>query len=461
MSGSQHEKGMPSLAADAWRARRGGAAALLSRQRRRLVELVAFARARSPYFAERLSGLPDVVSDPVVLPVTSKPELMSRFDEWVTDPEVTRNQVEELVADPSRIGEALHGRYTVATTSGTTGVRGIFVMDPGSLAVAAALSTRMLAAWLEPHDVWRILRRGGRMAMVMASSGHYASTVAAARLQRGSPARARSIRVLSVHLPVPELVAELNRFRPAIIAPYASIASILASEQEAGRLRIDPVLLTLAAEGLPDAEYGRIARAFGAKVGSSYAATECPFLSYRCSRGWMHVNSDWTLVEPVDAEHRPVPAGSESHTVLVTNLANRVQPIIRYDLGDRVLMRPDPCECGNPLPALRVQGRSGEAVRFAAGGGPVTIAPLAFSTALGSVGGIERFQVVQTGASGLRLRLLVSQTAEPEEVWRRAVAAVQALLAGHGVRDAIVERAGEAPERTAGGKYREVIPFAQ
>lgn len=36
-----------------------------------------------------------------------------------------------------------------------------------------------------------------------------------------------------------------------------------------------------------------------------------------------------------------------------------------------------------------------------------------------------------------------------------------ALFAGHGVWDAMVERAEEPPERTAGGEYREVIPFAQ
>ena len=164
MNDSQHDMGVPGLVVDGWRARRGGAAALRSRQRRRLAELVAFARARSPYFTERLAGLPGVVSDPVLLPVTSKPELMSRFNDWVTDREVTRQQVEDVVADPARIGELLLGRYTVATTSGRTGVRGIFVMDPGSLAVAAALSTRMLAEWLDPADVWRILRRRGRMA---------------------------------------------------------------------------------------------------------------------------------------------------------------------------------------------------------------------------------------------------------------------------------------------------------
>lgn len=80
--------------------------------------------------------------------------------------------------------------------------------------------------------------------------------------------------------------------------------------------------------------------------------------------GWLHVNVDWVVFEPVDADYRPVAPGEQSHTVLISNLANRVQPILRYDLGDSVLERPDPCPCGNPFPAIRVQGRSADVLTF-------------------------------------------------------------------------------------------------
>lgn len=105
---------------------------------------------------------------------------------------------------------------------------------------------------------------------------------------------------------------------------------MLADEQRAGRLHINPALMVLAAEGLPTDQYRRIAEAFDIKVGHSYAATECPFLSYSCAHGWYHVNSDWQVLEPVDAQYRPTPPGEQSHTVLVSNLANGIQPILRY-----------------------------------------------------------------------------------------------------------------------------------
>ena len=260
-------------------------------------------------------------------------------------------------------------------------------------------------------------------------------------------------------MPLPELVARLNPFRPVLLAPYASVAALLASEQEAGRLHINPVLLALSAEGLPEGEYERVARAFKAKVGNSYAATECPFFSYSCEHGWLHVNSDWVVFEPVDVNYRPVRPGEPSHTVLISNLANRVQPILRYDLGDSVLQQAGPCPCGNPLPAIRVQGRSAEVLTFHSNGGDrVTIAPLAFATLADRTPGLQMFQIVQTAPASLRVRLQ-THGADSDRVWETVQAGIKHLLAEHGLDQVALERAEEPPEQSKGGKVRQVVPL--
>lgn len=292
--------------------------------------------------------------------------------------------------------------------------------------------------------------------MVMATGGHFASAVAAARLKNSRGGR---LEVLSVHMPLRELVTRLNQFRPVLLAPYASMAALLASEQEGGRLHIDPVLLALSAEGLPEGEYDRIARAFKAKVGNSYAATECPFFSYSCEHGWLHVNSDWVVFEPVDAGHRPVPPGQPSHTVLISNLANRVQPILRYDLGDSVLQQSGPCRCGNPFPSIRVQGRSAEVLTFGTDGGDrVTVAPLAFATLADNTPGLQMFQIVQTAPAKLRVRLQ-TRDADADRVWEAVRTSIRRLLADHGLDHVAVERADEPPEQSKGGKFRQVLPL--
>jgi hypothetical protein len=60
---------------------------------------------------------------------------MAQFDDWVTDPTVTRTDVEAFVADPARLGQLYHNRYLIFTTSGTTGVPALLVQDQRVLAV--------------------------------------------------------------------------------------------------------------------------------------------------------------------------------------------------------------------------------------------------------------------------------------------------------------------------------------
>lgn len=443
---------------DARRAHKQGIEGLLRRQRDRLAEIVAHARLRSGYYREIYHGLPDRVTDPTLLPVTSKEQLMPRFNDWVTDPAITLTQARAFIDDPALIGEKFLGRYTLLTTSGTTGTHGIFLLDRDSLAVTTALSARMLGTWLSPQAVVRIAAHGGRIAMINAAGGHFASTVAAAALRK-NPLRRSRIGVFSVHLPLPELVVRLNTFRPAILASYATTGALLAGEQRAGRLHIDPVLVVLSAEGLPAGEYDRIATAFGATVRQGYAATECPFLTYSCRENWLHINSDWVILEPVDAEHRPVPPGRQSHTTLLTNLANRTQPILRYDLGDAVLLRPDPCPCGDPLPAIRVQGRTADLLAFPAqGSGSITITALTLNTLLDNIPAVEVAQIVQTSPTDLRLRLQVAADADPEQVWHTARTEIDHLLTSHHLDHVTLSRATEPPQQTAGGKYRAVMP---
>ena len=72
--------------------------------------------------------------------------------------------------------------------------------------------------------------------------------------------------------------------------------------------------------------------------------------------------SDTCLAECTDDEGRPVPDGVASSKVLVTNLHNLTQPIIRYELTDR--FTPAGTSEGGALRAS-VEGRSDDLFRYA------------------------------------------------------------------------------------------------
>ncbi|WP_199435293.1 phenylacetate--CoA ligase family protein [Qaidamihabitans albus] len=444
---------------DLKRVRRGGIEEIAARQRSRLAELVAHARANSPYYRELYHALPERVTDTTTLPITTKAELMDRFGDWVTDRAITLDAVREFIEDDENAGTPFLGSYLVVTTSGTSGERGVFIQDDRMFNVLSAITVgRATGQFLRGrHDYWGMVSNGGRTAALWATGGHFAGYATARRLMLQRPSRRRKIRIISIHHPLERIVAELNEFRPGILNGYASAIALAAREREAGRLNIAPVLVITAAEGLPPEEYPRIAEAFGAKVRNQYACAEFMGLANGCGENWLHVNADWVILEPVDAKFRPVPPGERSHTVLLTNLANRVQPIIRYDLGDSITVRPDPCPCGSPLPAIQVQGRTSDVLVFTAENGrEVRLPPLALGTLVDRTPGVSRFQIVQDQPTRLRVRLEPSGDRDDGQVWSAVRGAITDLLAEHGVRDVEVTRDGEPPSRSAGGKFRPV-----
>jgi hypothetical protein len=310
----------------------------------------------SPFYRELYRHPQPRLDDPTLLPVSSKKMLMPQFDDWVTDRAVTGAQARALVEDPDRVGQRLAGRYLVVTSSGVTGQRGVFLHDDRTNRVGTALSVRMMGDWLTAGDLARIVVRGGRMAVVVATGGHFAGFVGATRMQGAGGLGGRLVRVFAVDTPLPELSPGSTGSARPILAGYASTPGLLAGEQASTRLQIDPVLVQPTSEGLPPGGAERMAGVFHAKVRTAYNASECLNIGHGCQYGWQHIISDWVVLEPVDADHRPVPAGEQSHTVLLSNLANRVQPILRYDLGDSVIARPDPCPRGRPAPPIRVRG---------------------------------------------------------------------------------------------------------
>ena len=445
------------VVADLWRAEHHGREGLARRQGARLAASVAHARAASPFYRTRYRGLPDTPALTELPPVTKR-ELMAAFDDWVTDPRVTRTGVEAFVASVDRIGSPFLGTYFVCTSSGTTGYPGLFVHDQQAVATYRGLGLRGEVHWLSAADWLSLVRRGGRWAAVLADGGHYAAAGWLELERRRDRYRARNYRVFSVQDRLDALVDRLNAFDPAALTAYPSMLGLLADEQAAGRLRVHPVLLETGGESMTPEARARTSAAFGTAAHDVYGSSEFNPLGFDCSHGWVHVHSDWLVLEPVEADLTPTPAGRPSHTVLLTNLANRVQPILRYDLGDSVLARPDPCPCGCPLPALRVSGRCDDVLRLAAEDGrTVSVPPLALVPLL-EAPGVRRAQLVQTGVRGVRLRVEPDVDADPDQVRRIVATRLRSYLDGQGLGGVDVGQSDEPPAPDPrSGKFHQVI----
>ena len=447
-----------SRSCEVWWTRHSGDKAIRANAEQRTVELIAFACAHSPVYRDAWRSLHDGALALHLLPVVTKRELMARFDDWVTDPGVTRAGTEAFLADRTRVGGRYAERFVVWKSSGSTGEPGIFVQDAGALSVYdALLAVQLQDSPLAGRYTWGVLAQGGRAALIVATGDHFASIASWQRVCRANPWR--DARAISVVDPLRKIVKALNDYQPAFLASYPTMLGLLATEQHEGRLRIAPACVWSGGECLAPSAAASIERAFGAAVINEYGSSECMSIAFSCTGGWLHVNADWVVLEPVDRDLQPTPPGELSHTVLLTNLANRIQPIIRYDLGDSVIANPDPCACGNPLPAIRAEGRRDDVLALRAPNGRIVrLSPLALTTVVEDATAGHRFQLVQTAPDRIAVRLEADDPAARCAEWGATERALHRYLAHQSLENVelCLDAQAPAPDPRS-GKLREVI----
>ena len=445
------------LALDVLAATRAPAREIEALQWQRLTALLAAAQA-TRWHRAALQGQDLGKLALAALPVTNKVQLMRRFADSVTDPGITLDAVREFCADARGIGQAWRGRYWLWESSGSSGQPGWFVQDETAMAVYDALeatrrhSPRPLARLFDP------LGLAERVAFVGAIDGHFASVVSVRRLMAAQPWLASNWRCLSILQPVSALLAQLDDFAPTVLATYPTAAVLLASEALRGRLQARPAEVWTGGETLSPPMRRCVEQTFGAAVRNSYGASEFLPIAWECGQGRLHVNADWVILEAVDAQYRPVPAGRLSHTTLLTNLANHLQPLIRFDIGDRIVFAAEPCRCGSALPVLEVQGRSDDMLVVPGrDGAPVMLLPLALSTVLEEGAGVFDFQLRQTGVRDLQLLLgpQAPRTAAVRMRCRRLLADFAAAQGAPGLR--ICTQGAEHLPLGRSGKLKRIV----
>jgi putative adenylate-forming enzyme len=418
-------------------------------QQQRLESVIRHAAEHSPFYRERFARI--IREGPVELsrlPVLDKSEMMEHFDELVTDGRLRRDALLRWVEGLER-DELYLDRYRVMTTSGSSGRKGLFVFDRPEWRMLISQFLRYSAmSGIRPR-----LPRRLRVAAVIGASPTHMSRQISASISVGI----HRVSTLSVTQPLEQLVDRLNRYQPQFMAAYPSIATRLAEEQLAGRLRITLAGMSTSSELRTPEMTKRIVEAFGVHPFDHYATTE-GLWGCECEyHQGVHLFEDFTLVENVDDARLPVPVGEPGTRLLVTSLHNLVQPIIRLELPDAVTLDPGPCPCGRTLIRTRaIEGRTDDVLYFPdRRGGEVMVHPLQFGIVTRNRE-VREFQVIQDG-EGVRI-LVVTRPSASEELNRRLRDAVPRKLTDLGVREprVSVERR-ENLARSAGGKLQLVV----
>ena len=393
---------------------------LLAYRDERLRALLRHATAASPYYREVLG--PDAASGAVPLaelPTLPKATLMDNFDRIVTDPRLRRADLDAHLAGPDPAKPYL-GSYRVFATAGTTGLRGLFVYSAEEFASWIATCLRGMTSWgVTPAT---------RMAGIGSPSPLHISQQVYATLLAGRPSSAPQVTVTT---PLPELVAALNAYQPQALTAYASIAAQLAEEQLDGRLRIAPTVVGTTSEVLTADMRRRIRDAWSLEPLDFYGTTEATVpAAGRQGQVGMDILEDLVVLEVVDQHNRPVPPGTPGHKVLLTNLVNHAQPLIRYELTDSVTIDGGPNPLGLPYARIAaIDGRSDDIITFpAASGGEVAVHPFRLRAPFAGLPEVRQYQI-HHGQAGLHVRVVLRPTAPPDTLARVRTALTRELQA--------------------------------
>ena len=248
-------------------------------------------------------------------------------------------------------------------------------------------------------------------------------------------------------------IARIRTRRPKMLFGYPSALAHIARHahkrgQPMNDLGIRAAFVT--SERLYDDQRASIETVFGCRVANGYGGRDAGFIAHECPEGGMHLTAEDIVVEIVDGEGRVLPPG-QAGEIVVTHLATKDFPFIRYRTGDVAVLDDRTCACGRGLPMLKeIQGRTTDFVVAADG---TVLHGLALIYILRDLPGVKQFKIVQESLDRTAVQVVPAQGygAEVEAVIRSGLKA----RLGAGV-DVSIEVVGAiAAEKS--GKFRYIV----
>jgi phenylacetate-CoA ligase len=246
------------------------------------------------------------------------------------------------------------------------------------------------------------------------------------------------------------MVEELGIFRPDVLEVNPSfMAAFCRYVNRKGLKPRKPGLITYTYENASALHLREMARAFpGVPLSSSYGTTETGYVFTECEQGRFHQNSDYCRVDfqPFKPEH----GGSLLGRILVTTFHNPWYMILKFTVGDIVLLDPaHSCPCGrnSGLVLSSIQGRFSDCT-LTTDGRLVTMKAL--DQAMSPVENLTGYKLLQTAGKNYRVTITTADNRGAE-----TAASVRATLTGlYGAGADIDIRSADYLEPEHTGKYR-------
>lgn len=378
-----------------------------ARQRVTTMELVRYAFDTTPFYRDRYreAGInrrdlfdPEVFEE---LPVVQKTDLRERRDDFLA----------EGVPASRRLSSA---------TGGSTGVPVSLFHDKRS--PVAAMWWRVYRWWgIEPWEDMAFIHRERR-------------TAAAQRREAIEWWPSRHF-VLDSREMSPSSMTQFHEMwtevAPRLLNGYIGGVHEFASYVLEQGLSIHaPHAIGVTSAPVTPSQRAFIESVFGAPVYDQYRTAEVPWIAAQCAeKSSLHVLSDLRVLEIADDDGKPVAAGTQGK-VVVTDLCNRLFPLIRYELGDLTHIVDGACSCGMSLTRIApVVGRVSDVLRLPDG---TSVAGGLTALFNGQPHAVRQFQIHQHADFSVTLRFVLGDSLDARASVQEAGLRLEGIL-GHAV----------------------------
>ena len=193
----------------------------------------------------------------------------------------------------------------------------------------------------------------------------------------------------------------LEQYRPACISSKPSILEVLASRGlRCGRSQHLRFAVSSGAK-LETTLRKELKKLLRCHVTEAYGLTEFGVVAYPCTLDSLHIDTSSVFVEIIDDTGSRVPDDNEGEIVL-SSLANKAMPLLRYRTGDIGRISSRCCSCGSESPVIAaVSGRVIRAFRLPSGR---RFAPTYFNDLFTKFPFLKEFQITQTGRLDFQLK---------------------------------------------------------
>ena len=252
-------------------------------------------------------------------------------------------------------------------------------------------------------------------------------------------------------------IEAIRRKRPRMLFGYPSALTYIARHADKRGVVMNDLGIQVAfvtSERLYEDQRETIAGVFGCRVANGYGGRDAGFIAHECPQGGMHISAEDIVVELIGRDGEPVPDGT-SGEIVITHLATREFPFVRYRTGDMAVMeKAAVCECGRGLPLLKeIQGRTTDFVVAADG---TVMHGLALIYVVRDLPGVESFKIVQESRKSTTVQLVVNGSFEHRNSDYITAGLKRRLGAGVDIRLEFLPRI----EREQSGKFRYVVSHA-